>query len=113
MSEVAEIIQTVERLEGELADLAIRGLRAVGTEHLASLRGLREEFERIGATHLAGRIGDVIDAIENDDRRGAAALMKAQASLRVFERILTLDVVRGTLQSLIVDEEDVEDEEEP
>jgi hypothetical protein len=94
----AEIVQTVERLEGELVDLAIRGLRAVGPQHLASLEALRQEFERIGADHLAGRIATLVGAIRADDRNAAVALLRAQASLRVFERVLTLQAVGGVLQ---------------
>jgi hypothetical protein len=93
----AEVVQTVERLESELVDLGIRGLRAVGPQHLASLEALRDEFARIGADHLAGRIAALVQAIRADDRN-AASLLRAQASLRVFERVLTLQTVGQMLQ---------------
>ena len=61
---------------------------------------IREEFQRIGAEHLAGQIGALIAAIQNDDRAAAAALLRAQTSLRLFERVLTLEVAAAQLQAL-------------
>ena len=107
MTEIDEIVQAIERLQGEFEDLAVRGLRSAGTEHLKPLMALREEFERIGADHLAGRIAAVIDALRNGEPQAAAALMRAQASLRVFERVLTLEVAAEKLRVLLpADEEE-------
>lgn len=101
MQDSGEIVQTVEHLQSAFEELAIRGLRSAGPGQLATLAALREEFERIGADHLAGRIADVVTAIQNDDRGAAAALLRAQASLRVFERILTLEAAAGALDEII------------
>ena len=38
--------------------------------------------------------------IEAHDRSAARVLLRAQASLRVFERILTLEVAAGALQAM-------------
>ena len=109
MAELDEILQTIERLESALDDLAVRGLRSAGPQDLASLDALREEFERIGAGHLAGRIAAVITGIRNDDRGAAATLLRARASLRVFERVLTLEVAEGVLGSMGVPDEGEDD----
>jgi hypothetical protein len=103
MAEIDEIVQTIDRLQGEFEALMTRGLRAAGPGDLATLRAIREEFERIGADHLAGRIAAIIDALGNDDRAAAPALLRAQASLRVFERILTLEVAGASLNALSAD----------
>jgi hypothetical protein len=108
-----EIVQTIDRLQGALADLAVRGLRSAGPQELATLRSTREEFERIGAGHLAGQIAEVITAIESDNRGAARALLHAQASLRVFERILTLEVVGHVLQAMLGEGENEAEEEAP
>ncbi len=108
MAEIDEIVQTVDRLQRELEDLAVRGLRSAGPSDLATLRSIREEFERIGAGHLAGRIADVITAIDQGDRHAARPLLRAQASLRVFERVLTLDVAAGSLRAMLAEPEDEE-----
>jgi hypothetical protein len=104
MQEVEEIVQTIDRLQGALEDLVLRGLRSAGPEHLRTLQSLREEFERIGAGHLAGRIASVIHAIERDDRSAASALFKAMASLRVFERVLTLEFAGASLSQALQQE---------
>jgi hypothetical protein len=106
MAETEEIMQTVERLQGAFEELAVRGLRSAGPQQLAALEALREEFERVGAGHLAGRVAAVIQAVRNDDRSAAAALLRAQASLRVFERMLTLEVAGAVLQTMLAPEEE-------
>ena len=72
---------------------------------------MREEFERIGAAHLATRIATLVEAIEKDDRAAASALLRAQTSLRVFERLLTLQVAAGAVQALSEDRSHVADQE--
>ncbi len=118
-----EIVQTVERLTAQFEDLVVRGVRSRGSEHLTVLDAMRTEFERIGAGHLASRVADLVTAIKNDDRGAAKALLRAQTSLRLFERLLTLEVAQNTLQGFVSggapggfgdggDEEDAGDEED-
>jgi len=99
MHEMEEIVQTVARLQSALEDLAARGLRSAGREHLAALAVLHDEFARVGADHLADLIGEVIAGAKSGEHSAAAALLRTQASLRVFERILTLRVVDASLSS--------------
>lgn len=109
MLEIAEIVQTIEHVRSAFEDLTVRGLRSAGPEHVATLSALRDEFERIGAGHLAGRIAAVVEALRGGEARAATALMRAQASLRVFERVLTLQVAGQTLSGLL-ESTDAEDE---
>jgi hypothetical protein len=95
-----EIADTIERLRGRFEALAIRGLRAAGPDDLALLKSAGEEFERIGASHMAERIGDLRSAMQEDGRSAAVALLRAQTSLRLFDRVLTLDVAEGALSAL-------------
>jgi hypothetical protein len=106
MSDADEIVQTIGRLEARLEELTVRGLRSAGPEQLAALTALREEFERIGADHLAGRVADLVAALRSDDPKAAAALLRTQASLRVFERILTLEAAAEALRALLPEEEE-------
>jgi hypothetical protein len=91
MSDIPEIVQTIGFLQREFEELAIRGLRTCGPEHLTSLTHVCDEFSSIGASHLSGRIRELIRAIESDDRTAAEALLRAQSTLRTFERVLTLE----------------------
>jgi hypothetical protein len=104
MTETTEILQTIDRLHGLLAGLIVRGLRSVGPAQLALLDSLREEFERIGADHLAGRITELAQAVRNEEPGAARALLQAQTSLNLFERILTLEHATELLQGLLVEE---------
>jgi hypothetical protein len=97
MSEVAEIQQIVDHLQGVLENLITRGLAAAGSAERNALATLGDEFARIGATHLAERARELREAIENQRRDSATRLLKTQASLRLFERVLTLEVARGSL----------------
>src|SRR5262249_49814634 len=101
MAETDEIVHTVERWRTAFEDLAGRGRRSAGPGDLATLDALREELQRIGADHLAGRIAAVGDAIRSGQRSAAAALMRAQASLRLFERVLTLEVAGVALRQML------------
>lgn len=92
-----EIMLTVQHLQSTFEDLAVRGLRSVGSEQMNVLSSIHDELDRIGAAHLAGRVLQLIECIRRDDRSAASALMRAQASLRVFERILTLESAFATL----------------
>ena len=95
-----EITYTLGRLQAEIEDLAVGGLRAAGPERLPALEATREDLARVGALHLAGRLSDLTSAIRADDRSAAAALMRTQASLRVFERLLTLETTAARLERL-------------
>jgi hypothetical protein len=100
MREAAEVVQTLERVQHEFENLMVRGLRSVGPQQLAALTRIREELARIGADHLAGRMNTFLEAVQNDTPGAAAALLRAQVSLRLFERVLTLEVVVERLREL-------------
>ena len=46
MSELAEITYTLGRLQAELEDLAVGGLRAAGPDRLPALRAVQEDLAR-------------------------------------------------------------------
>jgi hypothetical protein len=94
---VSEIVYTLGRLQAELEDLAVGGLRAAGPERLPALEALREDLEKTGASALSARLEALVAAIRDGRREAGAALMRAQAALRLFERLLTLDVAAARL----------------
>jgi hypothetical protein len=97
MSEVLEIQQIIEHVQGVLENLITRGLRAAGLAERNALATLGDELTRVGAGHLAQRVMALREALETDAADGPSLLLKAQASLRLFERVLTLEVARGAL----------------
>ncbi|MBI3411928.1 MAG: hypothetical protein HY040_26660 [Planctomycetes bacterium] len=109
MTETIEVLQVLEHLQSVFGDLAVRGLRSAASSQIATLRNLRSELERVGAGHLAGHVAALLTALENDDRSAAATLLRAQANVRVFERILTLEAAAATLGSLVEPDREEED----
>ncbi len=114
LEERDEVCGMIETLRGELDDLALRGLRTAGPDDLRTLDSIREECARIGAAHLAERTTALVDAIRGSDASAGASLMRAQTSLRVFERIMTLDTVADALEQAasMLEEEEADEEEE-
>ncbi len=97
MDEIAELRDALDRLHAAMDDLAIRGLRAAGPQDLAKLTALRDEFRDAGAGHIAERLTTTIEAVRADDRAAAAALLHAMTAVRLFDRMLTLEVAAGML----------------
>lgn len=99
MDEIAELRDALERGQGALDDLVVRGVRVAGAAEIARLGSLRDEFRQAGADHVAGRLGALVDAVQSGDRAAAAALLRAMTSLRLFERMLALEVAAAALSA--------------
>ena len=101
-----EIVHTVLRLREALDELTVRGLSAAGEADLKVLSATHGELERIGAVHLAGRLGDLVDRISGggstpSESTPGSSLLRAQTSLRLFERLLTREVVTGEIEAAL------------
>jgi hypothetical protein len=97
MSEALEIQQVVDQVQGLLENLVTRGLRAAGQAERNTLATLGDELARAGAGHLAERLSALQEAIASESREGPECFFKAQASLRLFGRVLTLEIARALL----------------
>ena len=97
MSEGIEIQSIFDHLQGVLDNLITRGLAAAGLAERNALSTLGDQFARLAAGHLAQRVLALRDALQADDPEAPKRLLSAQASLRLFQRILTLEVARGAL----------------
>jgi hypothetical protein len=115
LEERDEVTQTIETVRRALEDLVVRGTRAAGTDQTRQLEALRDELGRHDAHHLESRLDELAQALRGGDAKAPALLFRAQTSLRVFERVLTLDVARGLLGQIGMpggDEDEDEDEDE-
>lgn len=97
MDEIAELRDALDRLHGAFEDLTIRGLRSAGPRDLAKLAALRDEFRAAGAGHLAERLTAALDAARAGARGAAAELLRAMTAVRLFDRMLTVEVAAGLL----------------
>jgi hypothetical protein len=112
VDEIAELRGGLDRLSAALDDLVVRGVRSAGAQELARLSALRDELRAAGAEHLSGRLATLVDAVSAGDRGAAAALMRALTSLRLFDRMLTLEIAAQLLAATeaAADGPDAEDE---
>src|SRR6478672_4709336 len=94
-TEFEELRIHIERLRTLLETLVVRGLRACGPDELAQLQSYADHLQQSGAGHVAAVLLELRGLIEKDDRASARKLLKAQTSVRVLERLLTLRVVKG------------------
>lgn len=97
--ELQEVLQALLRCRTLLDELVVRGVRAAGPGEHGRLDGLREELSRVGARHLAERLGALLGAMQADDPGAPRELLRAQTSLHVFDRVLTLRVVEADLHA--------------
>lgn len=95
--ELAQVAQALRHCRDLLQELVIRGVRTSGPAELDRLDALREELARHGAQHLAERLTTLHTAMREDDPAAAAALLRAQACLHLFDRVLTMRVVEAEL----------------
>lgn len=96
-----EVLQTFQSLQGEFEDLILRGLRVAGAERAGPLSSLAGELQSAGAAHLAGKLESLADGLRTDSRDAATSLLGAQATLRLLERVLTLEAAADQLDSLL------------
>jgi hypothetical protein len=108
MDEIAELRDALDRLHTALEDLAVRGLRAAGPQDLARLTALRDEFREAGAGHIGERLTTMLEAVRADDRSAAAALLRTMTAVRLFDRMLTLEVAASMLTAAAGDGEEEE-----
>jgi hypothetical protein len=112
LDDIAELRDALDRLHAALDDLAVRGVRAARPQDLARLDALRDEFRAAGGEHLSGRLATLVDAVRADARDAAPALLRAMTALRLFDRVLTLEVAAAALATCEEGEEEDDDTDE-
>jgi hypothetical protein len=110
VDEIDELRDALDRLHAAMDDLVVRGVRAAGSQDIARLTSLRDEFRTAGAEHLAERLATLIETVRAGDRAAAPALMRAVTTFRLFDRMLTLEVAKAALAQ--PDEADADEEDE-
>jgi len=109
--EIAELRAALDRLHAAADDLIVRGVRAAGPRDIARFDALRDELRSAGAEHLAGRLAAVADALRAGDRAASPALLRAITALRLFDRMLTVEVAGRMLNAAAEAEADPEPED--
>jgi hypothetical protein len=97
VDEIAELRDALDRLHAALDDLVARGVRAAGAREIGRLKALGDEFRAAGAEYLAGRLTELTDLLRAGDQGAAVALLRAMTAVRLFDRMLTLEVAGRAL----------------
>jgi hypothetical protein len=95
--ELQQVLQALQHSRTLLDDLVVRGVRAAGPAEHGRLDALQGELSRVGARHLAEQLRTLAEAMRADDPKATAGLLRAQTSLYLFDRVLTLRVVEAGL----------------
>lgn len=91
MHSLEEVGQEADAVRSEIEQLYVRGLASSSAAERRKLASLAEEWDRIGAGHVASRLTAALRAAEADAREAPRALLSAYTSLAVFERVLSLE----------------------
>ena len=101
MGDIEEVASTLDHLREALDAVVVRGLRACGAGEIARLESHRDALERAGAVHLVASLEAILDAIRSGSADGPRVLLRARASVRTFERLLTLRAVRASYDAAL------------
>ena len=78
-NEIDELRDALDRLHAAMDDLVVRGVRAAGSQDIARLTALRDEFRTAGAEHLAERLTTLVEAVTR-----LSSITSAASSVRSF-----------------------------
>ena len=115
MTELVEVGRTADAIRAELETAFVRGL-ATSTPNDRRVLGLHsEEWERIGAHHVASRLRDALTAADRDAKDAPRQFLAAYTSLHAFERVLSTEAARAMWQGFLATREagDGADTDEP
>ncbi|MGE0870677.1 MAG: hypothetical protein AB7P03_19080 [Kofleriaceae bacterium] len=93
----AEVTQALFGCQQAFETLVVRGIEAAGSDDVARIASIGEELSRAGARYVAGELESLVRHIRDGDRNAPRVLLRAQTTLRVFERVLSLDVGAAAL----------------
>jgi hypothetical protein len=109
MNSLVEVGQEADTLRTELEQLYVRGLASSSPADWKKLASLAEQWERIGAGHIASRLTDALRAADAGSKDAPRALLSAHTSLHVFERVLSLEAAAEVWAAYVAAQEDKEE----
>lgn len=94
------LISIVTQLQVEVETLGIRGVSAASSEQLNWFRHTRNRVSEMGAEFLSQKMTPLIDCMEGGGTDGATRLLDLLTTIRVFDRVLTLQTAEERLQAM-------------
>lgn len=91
MHSLEEVGREADAVRSEIEQLYVRGLAASSPADRRKLAALAEEWDRIGAGHVASRLLTALRAADAGAPDAPRALLSAHTSVAVFERVVSLE----------------------
>lgn len=91
MHTLGEVALEADAVRTEIEQLYVRGIATTSAADRKKLAAIAEEWERIGAGHVATRLRTALRAADAGTPDAPRALLSAHTSLAVFERLLSLE----------------------
>ncbi|MEZ4295712.1 MAG: hypothetical protein R3B70_12100 [Polyangiaceae bacterium] len=117
MHSLEEVGREADTVRSEIDHLFVRGLSASSATDRRTLTALAEEWERIGAGHVATSLLVALKRADAGAREAPAAFLSAYTSLHVFERLVSLEAAAdhwsthlAALHEAAADQESPDDE---
>lgn len=95
MNELEEVGRTADVIRADLETTFVRGLATSAPADRKGLAVRVEEWERVGAHHVATRLREALRAADADAKDAPSRFLSAYTSLHAFERVLSLEVAKN------------------
>ncbi len=91
------LIALIQQLQVEVETLGVRGVNVASAEQINWFRHTRDRVAEMGAEHLAQKMSPLIESMEGQGTAGSARLLDLLTTIRVFDRVLTLQIAEANL----------------
>jgi hypothetical protein len=108
MLELEEVGRTADAIRANLEAAFVRGLATSTPHDRRALVVHTEEWERVGAQHVASKLRAALRAADAASKSAASDFLVAYTSLHGFERVLSLEVARNAWAAHLSAREDGE-----
>jgi hypothetical protein len=113
MHELEEVGRTADAIRADLEATFVRGLATSTPESRRALVVHTEEWERVGAQHVATKLRAALRGADSASKSAANDFLVAYTSLHAFERVLSLEVAKLAWASHLATGAEVDDDAAP
>lgn len=100
-AQLEEVGRTADAIRSDIETAFVRGLATSNKSDRRGLEARTEEWERVGAHHVATKLRAALRAADADAKDAPNKFLSAYTSLHAFERVLSLEVARGAWASFL------------
>lgn len=97
------IIEFIKEMHRQVDSVFVRGIRAMSSEQQSWFQHSRDRAAEMGAGFVSRQIADFLSAAGSGGAEASRRLFELKTTLQVFERVLTLDLARDSIEQMITD----------